>query len=314
MEYAYKMIELEESLPIRLVMHRRKSYSYHWHKELEIFFVLQGSVVIRTTKAQYTLQEGEILIMNCNEIHASHCPGHADAVLIVQLDLQFLKQHGYDFSQLSVQREQWVHPDTVAEIKRALAGIVLEMCQKKRGYQIQIMSLLYRFISDLLRKVPHRMLDQAPNAMSDVDFNRLNRVIAYINENYQLPISLRDVAKEEFLSAYYLSHFFKEKVGLTFSECLNQVRLQKAVELLLSESSRTITELALSVGYPNVKSFNRSFKLKYRMSPYRYKKMILGNEEAAGGRSSAPASVHEQHNDLYSDFILEKIKGWLGNA
>jgi len=306
-EYSYKMIELHESLPIRLVMHRQPSYSYHWHKELEIFVVLQGSVVINTTKAQYTIYEGEILIINSNEIHASYCPGQADAVLIVQMDLHFLKQYGYDFSQILVQREHWIDPDTLQRIKSGLANIVIEMCLKEKGYQAQVMSYLYQFISDLLRKVPHRVRKDAPNAMSDLDFSRLNRIITFINENYTYQISLNDFAKEEFLSIYYLSHFFKEKVGLTFSECLNQVRLQRAVELLLSESSKTITELALSVGFPNVKSFNRNFKHKFGMTPFQYKKMMLSRAEESKEASSVTAKNLE-HQDLYSTYIMEKIK------
>ncbi|MCR2804649.1 AraC family transcriptional regulator [Paenibacillus soyae] len=311
MEYAYKLIELQENLPIRLVMHRRRSYSYHWHKELEVFVVLEGSVVIETTKARYTLREGDILIMNSNEIHASHCPGYADAILIVQMDLAFLKPFGYDFSQIIVQRERWIDPETVRRIKRGLASIVLEMCRKEKGYQAQVMSHVYQFISDLLRRVPHRTRLDAPDIMSAVDFNRLNRIIAYVNDNYHLPISLKDVAKEEFLSAYYLSHFFKDKVGLTFSECLNRVRLQKAVELLLSESSMTVTELALSVGFPNVKSFNRCFRNKYQMSPFRYKKTILGSAGEAGselGGLAGSSAEAQQHQDLYSGFIIEKIQ------
>ncbi|WP_020619245.1 AraC family transcriptional regulator [Paenibacillus daejeonensis] len=311
MEYAYKMIALHDSLPIRLVMHRQQSYSYHWHKELEIFVVLQGSVVIHTTRTQYTLQEGEILILNSNEIHASHCPGHADAVLVVQIDVQFLKRYGYDFSQITVQREPWIDLETKQSIKNTLACIVLEMCRQEKGYQVQVMSHLYQFISDLLRKVPHRVGKHAPNAMTDMDFNRLNRIIKYMNDHYKLPIRLKDIAKEEFLSAYYLSHFFKEKVGLTFSECLNQIRLQKAVELLLSESSRTITEIAMEVGFPNVKSLNRTFKTRYHVSPLRYKKNLLSSTGQTGpewkvGHLENPE--HPEHQEVYSSFIMDKIR------
>ncbi|UJF31781.1 helix-turn-helix transcriptional regulator [Paenibacillus hexagrammi] len=278
MDYTYKVIELQEGLPIRLVLHKKPSYSYHWHKEFEIFFVLQGEVHIQTTQQRYFVKKHDILLMNCNEIHASNYVGSHNLILIIQLDLSFCKQFGVDFTQLHIHRDelsQAYHRETTRELKKILIRMVGEMTSKEVGFQHEVMACIHHFITLLLRKVPYSKLVNKTDTISEQDLSRLNRILVYMNENYKEQISLKDFSKDEFLSFYYLSHFFKKKVGLTFSECLNQIRIQKAVECMLVNPSENMIDIAHSVGFPNVKSFNRSFKDKYQMTPYQYKKMLV---------------------------------------
>ncbi|WP_028552088.1 AraC family transcriptional regulator [Paenibacillus sp. UNC451MF] len=282
MEYTYKVIPLQKSLPIRLVMHRKSSYSYHWHKELEIFLVLEGSIHIRTTKQHYHLEKQEMLIMNCNEIHASEYAGSNNLALIIQIDLSFCKQFGYDFTQLYFDpahlHDKGGPNPILAELKQLTLQMILELYYQKAGYHNEVMAHIHRFISRLLRNLPYTHRHENSEALSESDFQRLNRVLKYMNDNYKHAISLKDFANEEFLNVYYLSHFFKRKVGITFSECLNQIRIQKALELLMSDKSASMMDIALSVGFPNVKSFNRTFKNKYHFTPYHYKKGQLAVE------------------------------------
>ncbi|MFE5320741.1 helix-turn-helix domain-containing protein [Paenibacillus sp. NPDC056579] len=282
MEYTYKVIPLQQSLPIRLVTHRKSSYSYHWHKELEIFLVLEGSIHIKTTKHRYHVSKNEMLIMNCNEIHASEYAGVNTSALIVQIDLSFCKPFGYDFTELyfdpAFLYDNGEPNPVLTDIKRLTIQIVLELFYQKSGYHNEVMAYIHLLISRLLRELPYTQRDENAEALSESDFLRLNRILRYMNESYKQSISLRDFAKEEFLNVYYLSHFFKRKVGITFSECLNQIRIQKAVELLMSDKSASMMDVALAVGFPNVKSFNRTFKIKYKMTPYHYRKSQLTGE------------------------------------
>ena len=55
----------------------------------------------------------------------------------------------------------------------------------------------------------------------------LSAAIRYIHEHYAEEISLETLAKNVFVSAYYLSHLFREEMGVTFSDYLSKVRMEK---------------------------------------------------------------------------------------
>ena len=93
----------------------------------------------------------------------------------------------------------------------------------------------------------------------------------YINENYNQQITLNDLANKEFLSVPYLSKFIKEQLGVTFTEYLNNVRLNHAIEDLINKDS-PLTKVALENGFATTFSFNKYFKDKYNIMPSEYRK------------------------------------------
>lgn len=271
MELQYKWVTHQGGLPIRIISHRKENYGYHWHKELEICYVFEGSVQIQTKQRQELYKEGELFILNSNELHASSLLPASSIVLILQVDTSFCRIHGFDLSNYFFHFNRYSDPNTRARLQQFFAHLILETVDKKIGYQIEVMGSLNQFISYLLRNVPYTLLQEVNQGMSTTDFERLNRILNYINLMYSHRISIQDIAKEEYLNAFYLSHFFKKKVGITFSECLNQVRIHKAAEMLLSQN-RKITEIAYLNGFSNIKSFNRTFKDKFGLTPLQYKK------------------------------------------
>ena len=271
MELQYKWVTHQEGLPMRIISHRKENYGYHWHKELEICYVFEGSVQIQTRNRQDLYKEGELFILNSNELHASSLLPASSIVLILQIDTSFCRIHGFDLSNYFFHFNHSGQPYNRERLKQFFAHLILETVDKKIGYQIEVMGLVNQFISYLLRNVPYTLLQEKNQGMSSTDFERLNRILEYINLMYHHRISIQDIAKEEYLNAFYLSHFFKKKVGITFSECLNQVRIHKAAEMLLSQN-RKITEIAYLNGFSNIKSFNRTFKDKFGLTPLQYKK------------------------------------------
>ena len=75
------------------------------------------------------------------------------------------------------------------------------------------------------------------------------------------------------MNQYYFSSFFKQKTGKNFKDYLVEVRMQKALELLLENSGMSTQELARKVGYNDAKSFSEKFRQYYGESPVNYKKI-----------------------------------------
>ena len=92
----------------------------------------------------------------------------------------------------------------------------------------------------------------------------------YIEENYQKDIFLDDVSRQLNISPYYFSKVFKKKVGKNFIEYLTDVRMEKAKELLRN-SSKSIKEICLEVGYADSSYFSRIFKKNVGVSQREYK-------------------------------------------
>ena len=81
----------------------------------------------------------------------------------------------------------------------------------------------------------------------------------YILENYKSGIGLGDAAQAVNMSAHYFCKMFKKATGMTFTEYLTRIRVEKAKNLLLNPNRR-VSEVAYDVGFESLSQFNRSFK------------------------------------------------------
>ncbi|MBP1988552.1 helix-turn-helix domain-containing protein [Paenibacillus eucommiae] len=99
-------------------------------------------------------------------------------------------------------------------------------------------------------------------------------VLEYIAEHYGEDISLELLADKLNLSRGYLSSYFHENTGTTFSDYLNRIRIRHAKEMLNQTDGR-IQDVALQVGYQNVNSFIRMFKRICGLTPGEYRKLSL---------------------------------------
>lgn len=93
----------------------------------------------------------------------------------------------------------------------------------------------------------------------------------YIRGHYAEPLSLEQVAAQVYLNPEYFSRAFKEEMGQNFVNFLTDVRLQHSVQLLETTALR-VQNIAQAVGYSNVSYFSTTFKKKYGMSPYEYRR------------------------------------------
>jgi len=96
----------------------------------------------------------------------------------------------------------------------------------------------------------------------------------FVNEHLEQDISLDLVADKLNISRSYLSTYFKEKTGESFSEYLNRIRIYKAKEML-GEMDLKIHDISARLGYQSVNSFIRMFKRYAGVTPGEYRKRQL---------------------------------------
>lgn len=98
----------------------------------------------------------------------------------------------------------------------------------------------------------------------------IDRILIYIQRNYQRNLTEEFIASLFYLNRSYLSQLFRQKTGEKFIDYLNDIRIDKAKELLVS-TDRKMYQIAKSAGYNNTKYFFRIFKKKTGITPEQYR-------------------------------------------
>jgi AraC-like DNA-binding protein/ligand-binding sensor protein len=117
-------------------------------------------------------------------------------------------------------------------------------------------------------------LSSLSNQLTVQEANSENPAIArarvYIADQFAEELSLEEVAKQVNMSAFYFCKMFKKATGLTFTDYLARIRIEKVKNLLLNPNKR-ISEAAYEVGFQSLSQFNRVFRRIAGESPTVYR-------------------------------------------
>ena len=94
-----------------------------------------------------------------------------------------------------------------------------------------------------------------------------NDTMYYIYEHIDTDINIDDLALKFGVSKFHFHKVFKEQMGVNIYETIKSIRLQKASNLLLTNKSSTITQIANMCGYSSQTSFIRAFKQRFDQTP-----------------------------------------------
>jgi len=122
-----------------------------------------------------------------------------------------------------------------------------------------------KVFSDLLLNIKDKYIAPNPSIV---------RIIMMLLNNYHDDLSLEYIARKMNMSNAYLSRFFKSQTGVNLIAYLNNIRINKAKELMLLQSL-SIQDVSRRVGFRDSKYFGRIFKAVVGMKPSQYKKHVL---------------------------------------
>lgn len=103
----------------------------------------------------------------------------------------------------------------------------------------------------------------------------VKNALKYIEENYREKLKLSDVADHAYVSQWHLSKLLNRQTGQSFSDILNNIRIEKA-KVLLKEPSLRIGNIAEEVGFLDIAHFSRVFKKLTGISANEYRNKIIG--------------------------------------
>ncbi len=134
-------------------------------------------------------------------------------------------------------------------------------------------------ISDIEEVIRNYFIDNIVLISADVDkkdINKILKAVEYINLNYDKELTLQTVADKVNLNAFYFSRVFKKETGISFTDYLTKLRIDKSKELLL-EGIKAF-EVSEKVGYLNYTYFSKLFKKTVGVNPSKYNIINSGNK------------------------------------
>lgn len=295
MKKSFDNTNFDTNYPYKISTTNIKHFKLHWHPYVEIFYCIKGAIRITTNDISFNLDEGHICFINSGVIHSIEKIEIDNVILVLQIsNLEsgiFHTLKSLKFNHESYLSDLASNKLPLEELQQILLQIYKEDFSKAPGYKNVVLSLIHALISILIRQsylIPKSKSDY----ILDNDLERLTNIITYLDKNYMNKISLQDIAKQNHMNYYYLSHFFKNTAGISFQKYLNNLRLDKSLSMLIDPNSN-ITKTALDSGFPNIKSYTSAFKEKYGVLPSKYRNDILMRENT--------------NNSIYKNFIINEL-------
>lgn len=259
-----------------------KGFPLHWHDEMEIVYVIDGSLVVSVGGDDYTLSAGELVCIQPQLIHSIGQNGNNCARYVTILfRLSLLENSGADIC-----TESFFEP---VESRRLSLQIYIsrqhEMCEKigscarrlieirrsgNEGYELIIKSILFEMMHYMSRYAePENAEEFHLRSLHE----KLKKSIAFMQENYADEVTIAMAASVSNFSPGHFSRMFRQLTGSSFTQYLKNYRLEMAAKLI-SEGKVRISDAAVSCGFNNLSYFTRSFVGKYGMTPREFRSSI----------------------------------------
>ena len=242
----------------------------HWHEAVEIDCVLKGKLYYTVEGITYKLEQGDIIVVGSGMIHSGRCSeGNTiedtkAEVMTIQVNKDVFHYSNYNDPVFEV-----FHPkENNAELLPVLMRIKTVFQQQHPYYEVLLNSSLLELCYLLLTEQSQQTTS---NKSSNNGNSEIKEALEYIENHCLEKLSLEEVAGILKYNPSYFSRRFHQYTGFTFVEYLNRCRTAVAASTL-SESDKTISEIALDCGFPNVSSFITFFKRQYKMTPESYRK------------------------------------------
>jgi len=157
----------------------------------------------------------------------------------------------------------FVNPSLVSEEIMALPSL--------KGFEriITLLSILNKLSATKHKVLASEFFKPIPQ---QADQDRVNKIFNFVHTHSAQAISISEVSRLAHLSESAFCKFFKRASGKTFSAYLNDLRIGHACQLL-SETERSISEIAFAVGFESLTYFNRVFLRKKGKSPKSFRRL-----------------------------------------
>lgn len=233
----------------------------HWHEHIELHYVLEGTPLLGVSQREIRAEKGNLVIVNSNELHTGYCDGSLVRVMVIIFEMEAFSK---ELAGKNIIFQPLIEKDEV--IDSIMSVIHREYLEQKIGYRLVCKGEILRLIARLVREYAEEILTESESDKRKKRLERLNTVLNYIQSNYQEQISNQELADVIHLSEDRFNHLFKESMGMSPLQYMNELRLKKAMSLL-KKREYSMSEIADRVGFTDYNHFGRQFRKYYGCAP-----------------------------------------------
>ena len=250
----------------------------HFHNLMEVGICPRGAGELWMDEACLAYKTGSITLIPPNYPHTTVSAGEAfnaweyiffdPAALVQELFPEnpvYQKEVVSCITRRPLLVSALVDPD-LAEI----VDLLMEEYKEKKSYYRQ---MIQRYMENLLFAILRCHGDNPSLETGLAPQNNLLQIapgIAYMEQNYALPVKISECAKQCGMSETHYRRLFEEYSHMTPTDYLNLLRVQRACELM-RRSADSMEVVAMKCGFATVSTFNRNFRKFVGTSPYRWK-------------------------------------------
>lgn len=221
------------------------------HENPEVLYCTEGTGQLICEGVRYPVQAGDILVVNCNELHDLSTDTCLNYVYLI-IDSDFLAANG--LSPDTMVFEHVVRSEAAASLFRQ---IMVEYETQQPCRALLLRGLLLQLMACLART--HGRSREKTDVYLRKSTEHVKLIVNYIKLHYSEKLTLDRLSAEVGLSKYHFVRLFKQVTGATVLEYLNVIRCQKAWQMLMRREA-TVAETALRCGYESSSYFSKIFR------------------------------------------------------
>ena len=234
------------------------NFPIHLHKHLEFAYVTGGEMTMTVSGKEYKVRDGDCVLVYPYQIHSFSSQGEVDLTLIIA-DMEYIGEFQEELMHYELECP-FFHKDELSSYGQKILDLVRESAYDKNVPYMLDKGLCTVLLTDVFRMLP-LIAKTKP-----MDLTMSQKILQYINDHITQEISATEVAKALGISHYYLSHIFSEELKTSFPNYVAQQRLSFACDMLRN-TGKSVTDISYETGFPNMRTFHRSFKKQFGCTP-----------------------------------------------
>lgn len=250
----------------------------HKHDDfLEILFVRSGTGVYILDETRYPIRAGDLILCNAGTLHDED-PACSNNLSTLCVGVTEVQTHDLPLNHLIDVSYTPVFPagESAGMIEYLMTDIYNMLADDPDRFAETCHYMMMALVSRVLAAIREYCAVHGDTLRRQPDIIAA-RVKTYINAHFEEDFSLQDISDALQVSPYYLAHIFKEQTGYSPKQYTLRRRLGEAQTLLIT-TRRSITDIALGVGFGNLSHFNNMFSKYIGMSPSSYRESYINKE------------------------------------
>jgi AraC-like DNA-binding protein len=269
-------IAFERSKSFKLFSPRlRNTFFWHYHPEFELVYVEADAGIrhVGTHISGYTHSDLVFIGGNLPHLNFDYRLKHDYDQIVIQMRTDFLGTAiptAPEFEQINLLFKKAAYGISFYGETKQIVSQKLKLMEKPDAFVqlIQLIEIFHILSESREYKVLNR--DLSGTAFILKDKIRMGAIYEYIDKNFDQKPDVNQVASKVHLSTAAFCRYFKRQTQMTFTDFVNQYRIERAKNLLIQDHN--VTETAYAVGFESVSYFNRLFNKVAGANPSIFKK------------------------------------------